>query len=517
MPWPDVADELVRFEDYLAFAPLWRDQIANVRIHETTRERPVDRFQQERSLLRALPTIPFDTDEIVPAVVSPHARVEFDAQPLLGAAAPWHAGPSRFAPTVDEVRILHQGQVVAQHIRCYQRRQLIVLPDHRLAALTLCAGDRGAPRWNRRLMPWAPRHASSTSASERQPVKTGVHLRRLLGLARVYGSAEVLSAHRQGPGTGGPRRRLRREPSAGGTPAPAASHAHSADSQAARTDRRHRTGAGRSRLFTTVSVTPPTRTLMARRDDNLQARLDRDLAELKLLEIAKSYREVLDEAARKGSSFLEVLAILIGLEQAAREQRALERRLREARLPKQKTLAEYDFKFPKRIPKAAIVRLFDCDFIEQHGCAVLIGPTGTGKSHLLTALGYTAVERGHSVRHTRVVDMINHLTAAQLNGSLGKTLRSYVRPSLLLLDELGYLPIDKRGADLLFQVVAARYEVGSIVITTNRPFREWGKLFDVDNTLATALIDRLMHHGEGIVIQGDSYRMKDKDPDSTDE
>ena len=256
---------------------------------------------------------------------------------------------------------------------------------------------------------------------------------------------------------------------------------------------------------------------MARRDDNLQARLDRDLADLKLPEIAKSYREVLDEAARKGSSFLEVLAILIGLEQAAREQRALERRLREARLPKQKTLAEYDFQFPKRIPKAAIVRLFDCDFIERHSCAVLIGPTGTGKSHLLAALGYTAVERGHSVRHTRVVDMINHLTAAQLHGSLGKTLRSYVRPSLLLLDELGYLPIDKRGADLLFQVVAARYELGSIVITTNRPFREWGKLFDVDNTLATALIDRLMHHGEGIVIQGDSYRMRDKGPDSTDE
>ena len=112
--------------------------------------------------------------------------------------------------------------------------------------------------------------------------------------------------------------------------------------------------------------------------------------------------------------------------------------------------------------------------------------------------------------------MTNHLTAAELNGSLDKTLRSYVRPGLLLLDELGYLPIDKQGADLLFQVVAARYEVGSIVVTTNRPFREWGKILDVDNTLATALIDRLTHHGEGIVIQGNSYRMKDKDPDSTD-
>jgi DNA replication protein DnaC len=252
---------------------------------------------------------------------------------------------------------------------------------------------------------------------------------------------------------------------------------------------------------------------MARRDDNLQARLDRDLAELKLPEIAKGYREVLDEAARKGTSMLEVLATLIGLEQAARQQRALQRRLREARLPKQKTLVEYDFNFPKRIPKAMILRLFDCDFIGQQGCAVLIGSTGTGKSHLVTALGYTAVERGYSVRHTRVVDMINHLTAAQIKGVLGRTIRAYVRPSLLLLDELGYLPIDKRGADLLFQVVAARYETGSIVISTNRPFREWGKLFDTDNTLATALIDRLMHHGEAIVIEGDSYRMRNKGSD----
>ena len=253
---------------------------------------------------------------------------------------------------------------------------------------------------------------------------------------------------------------------------------------------------------------------MGRRDDDTQARLDRDLKELKLLEIARSYREVLDEAARKGTSMVEVLAILIGMEQAERQQRALLRRLREARLPKQKTVTEYDFNFPRRIPKAAILRLFDCDFIGRHGCAVLIGPTGTGKSHLLTALGYTVAERGYSVRHTRVVDMINHLTTAQINGLLGKALKTYTRPTLLLLDELGYLPIDKRGADLLFQVVAARYESGSIVLTTNRPFREWGALFDVDNTLATALIDRLMHHGEAIVIQGPSYRMKDKDSDS---
>ena len=249
---------------------------------------------------------------------------------------------------------------------------------------------------------------------------------------------------------------------------------------------------------------------MRKPNDTAQARLERDLAELKLLEIAKQYREVLDEAARKSSSMLEVLATLIGIEATAREQRALERRIREARLPPRKTLAEFNFDFPKRVPKAAILRLFDCDFLSQHGNAVLIGPTGTGKTHLLIALGYTACERGYSVRYSRVVDMINHLTTAQMNGLLGKALKTYTRPSLLLLDELGYLPIDKRGADLLFQVVAARYETGSIVLTTNRPFREWGTLFDTDNTLATALIDRLMHHGEALVIRGESYRMKDK-------
>jgi DNA replication protein DnaC len=123
-------------------------------------------------------------------------------------------------------------------------------------------------------------------------------------------------------------------------------------------------------------------------------------------------------------------------------------------------------------------------------------------------------ERGYSVRNTRMVDLINHLTTAQMNRLLGKALKSYVRPSLLLLDELGYLPIDKRGADLLFQEVAARYETGSIVLTRNRPFREWDALFDVDNTLATALIDRLIHHGEALLIQGPSYRMREKDSDS---
>jgi len=251
---------------------------------------------------------------------------------------------------------------------------------------------------------------------------------------------------------------------------------------------------------------------MTKRDD-LHSKLLHDLQKLNLFRIAETYREVLDEAARKNSSMLEVLSTLIADEATARSERALLRRIRQARLPKCKTLQEYDFSFPKRIAKQKVLRLFDCQFIEQHQCGILIGPTGIGKTHLLTALGYTACEKGISTRYTRVVDMINVLTTAQINGTLEKALKAYVNPSLLLLDELGYLPIDKRGADLMFQVVASRYESGSIVLTTNRAFADWGKIFDVDNTLATAMIDRLMHHGEAIVIRGDSFRMRDKDSD----
>lgn len=245
---------------------------------------------------------------------------------------------------------------------------------------------------------------------------------------------------------------------------------------------------------------------MTSRDLRLHELLLQDLAELRLTQIAAGYREVLDEAARKNTSMLDVLAGLMASEVAHRRQRALERRMLLAKLPPRKTLEDYKFDFPKRIPKQRILRLFDCEFVSQHHCAILIGRTGTGKSHLLNALGYTACEKGISVRWTRAIDMINVLTTAQLNGTLEKKLREYTRPDLLLLDELGYLPIDKRGADLMFQVIAARYECGSIVITTNRVFREWGKIFDVDNTLATAMIDRLMHHGEAIVIDGKSYR-----------
>ena len=185
-------EELTRFEDYLALAPLWRDQVANVRMHETTRERPVDRFQREHTLLRALPAIPFDTDEVVPAVVNSQARVEFDGN-RYSTPPQWVRRPVTIRARRDEIRVLHEGHVVAEHVRSYDRGQLIMLPDHRLAALAISRRSRSTAL-EQAFDALGPEARQFHLCLRSQPVKTGVHLRRLLGLAQLYGAAEVLSA-----------------------------------------------------------------------------------------------------------------------------------------------------------------------------------------------------------------------------------------------------------------------------------------------------------------------------------
>lgn len=186
------AEQLRTYEDYLAFAPRWLETVANVRIHETTRQRPRDRFEQERSLLRTLPAPPFDTDEVVPAIVSPHARIEFDGN-RYSTPPQLVRKPVTIRASRDELRVLHEGQMVAQHVRSYERGQLIVLPDHRLAALTLRQRARRSTL-EQEFDALGPEARQFHLHLKSRPVKTGVHLRRLLKLAQLYGRTEVLSA-----------------------------------------------------------------------------------------------------------------------------------------------------------------------------------------------------------------------------------------------------------------------------------------------------------------------------------
>ena len=239
-------------------------------------------------------------------------------------------------------------------------------------------------------------------------------------------------------------------------------------------------------------------------------KLCRQLDYLKLPFMQEHMEDLVRQAAAGGWSHVEFLGHLVEGEAALRQDRARARRIRLARFPVLKTLDQFDFTWPTKINRLAVQNLFRLKFIEDKANSILIGGVGLGKSHLAIALGYAACEAGFRVRFTTAIDVINSLSAAQNAGRFAAELRKYIRPELLLVDELGYLPLDKRGADLLFQIVSQRYERGAIVLTTNKVFKQWPSIFNNDSTLTSAILDRILHHAETIVIEGKSYRMKDR-------
>jgi DNA replication protein DnaC len=217
--------------------------------------------------------------------------------------------------------------------------------------------------------------------------------------------------------------------------------------------------------------------------------------------MAEVYPEVLQRTAKEGLPAREALRRLVEEETRARFQRKVERRIKEARIPVHKTLDAFDFKRPRKINREQVLALFDLSFIARRRNVCLIGRSGVGKTHLATALALEACRRGHRVLFTTAVDVVNQLHAAQSDGTFLRRLRHYTTQDCLLVDELGFLAIDRHGADLLFQVISAVYERRSIILTTNRPFREWASLFG-DATVADAVINRLAHHSEVVVIEG---------------
>jgi len=216
------------------------------------------------------------------------------------------------------------------------------------------------------------------------------------------------------------------------------------------------------------------------------------------------------ESAHQNWDHLEYLRRLIEGEYTQRRQRVIERRVKAARFPVLKTLEQFRWDWPKKINRLQLQNLFRLEFIAPHANVVLLGNVGVGKTHLATALGYAACQEGYSVLFADAISVINDLSAAHKRGLLKRQLRKYLAPELLLLDELGYLPIDPHGADLLFQVISRRYEHGSIVLTTNKPFKHWASIFHNDSTIASAVLDRLLHHAETVIIEGASYRLKDQ-------
>jgi DNA replication protein DnaC len=238
--------------------------------------------------------------------------------------------------------------------------------------------------------------------------------------------------------------------------------------------------------------------------------LRRQLQLLKLPFLLEHFEELAGKAAQDQWSHVEFLARLIEGEAALRQDRACRRRIKNARFPVLKTLEQFDFTWPTKINRPAIQNLFRLKFIEDKANAILIGGVGLGKTHLGIALGLAACYAGIRVRFATAIDIINGLSAAQNAGRLAKELKQYTRPDLLVIDELGYLPIDKHGADLLFQIISGRYERGSIVLTTNKVYKHWPSIFNNDSTLTSAILDRVLHHAETIIIEGKSYRMKDR-------
>ncbi len=232
------------------------------------------------------------------------------------------------------------------------------------------------------------------------------------------------------------------------------------------------------------------------------------LSYLKLPYISENLEDVVKIAARKKWTHIQFLNELIHQEANLKEDRAIQRKIKTARFPVIKTLDQFDWSWPKKINQAQIKNLFRFKFVEDKSNVVFIGGVGLGKTHLATALGYQACLKGHKVLFASAIDVVNSLMAAQRAERLKQELKKYLNPSILVVDELGYLPIDKKGADLLFQIISQRYEKGSIIITTNRVFKKWPKIFNNDSTLTSALLDRLLHHTEAVVIEGESYRMK---------
>ncbi len=241
----------------------------------------------------------------------------------------------------------------------------------------------------------------------------------------------------------------------------------------------------------------------------LEKQLEHDMSLLQLTGMRSCYQELAEKASKSKLRYEEYLALLFEEELRGKTERSVKTKIHKAKFPFVKTLEQFDFSFQPNLNEREVLRLSSLDFIEKGENLIFLGPPGVGKTHLAAAFGVKACQAKYRVLFTTVEALLEELMISVREGSIRSKLLSYSRLHLLILDELGYTPINREQAHLLFRLVCSRYEKGSLIITSNYNFDDWGKVFE-DLVSASAIIDRLVHHANLFIINGSSYRLKDK-------
>ena len=245
---------------------------------------------------------------------------------------------------------------------------------------------------------------------------------------------------------------------------------------------------------------------------NLQhQRIEALCAQMKFARLHAEWPAIAQHAAQEQASFADFLERVLDAEARARNERKVATLMKLATMPAVKTLEQFDWKEAPGAPKAQLLELAHLAFVERAENVVMLGPSGVGKTHIALAIAHRAVIAGHKVRFITAADLMLQLAAARSQGRLKEYFnRAVLGPKLLVVDEIGYLPFGREEANLFFNVVAKRYERGSMVLTSNLPFTQWASAFADDQTLTAAMLDRLLHHAHIVQISGESYRLKDK-------